>query len=158
MIQHNSLKPDMLISVNFYLSVHFNHQSITRMNYKPLWALPILIIATVGIANLYNGNYTTGNHYTADDLKSILQDTLSHNVTKEWVMIKNDATAVKVVEPILFDIYGRDHIIDERPYEVQMIGNYYIIDGTLTSESDGGTFHIVIDKRNSRIVKLTHGK
>ncbi|MCD0490121.1 YbbC/YhhH family protein [Pedobacter sp. MC2016-14] len=73
-------------------------------------------------------------------------------------MIKNDATAVKVVEPILFDIYGRDHIIDERPYEVQMIGNYYIIDGTLTSESDGGTFHIVIDKRNSRIVKLTHGK
>jgi hypothetical protein len=63
-----------------------------------------------------------------------------------------------MVEPILFSIYGKDNIITQRPYEIYPIENYWVITGTLPNGMLGGTFLIITDARDGKIIKLTHGK
>ena len=41
-------------------------------------------------------------------------------------LIKDRETAIAVVEPILFKIYGKKNIISERPYESYLIDGYGI--------------------------------
>ena len=55
-------------------------------------------------------------------------------------------------------IYGKENIESQKPYEHYLIKNYWIIAGTLKKDIVGGTFLIIIDARNSKILKITHGK
>ena len=59
---------------------------------------------------------------------------------------------------MLFSIYGKDNIIKQSPYEIYFIDNYWVIGGTLPKEYLGGTFLIIIDSRNCKIIRITHGK
>ncbi|MGY3212776.1 NTF2 fold immunity protein [Mucilaginibacter sp. HD30] len=45
--------------------------------------------------------------------------------------LKNEQAAIAVAEPILFKGYGKKQIESERPYEVYLINNYWVINGTL---------------------------
>ena len=63
-----------------------------------------------------------------------------------------------MAEPILFEIYGKSKIEDEKPYEVFLINNYWVIRGTQNRFSLGGTFSIVIDARNSKVIRVIHYK
>ncbi len=100
-----------------------------------------------------------GKSYAEEQLKLTLSDTLSQNLVNNGsLIIKDSTTAIKVSEPILFDIYGRKNIIKQRPYEVYLIGNYWVLSGTLLEGYDGGTFLMIIDARNSKIMKISHGK
>jgi hypothetical protein len=74
------------------------------------------------------------------------------------VVVKDSLTAIRVAETILFSIYSKDKIIRQQPYEIYSIDNYWIISGTLPQDSHGGTFLIIMDARDSRILKITHGK
>jgi len=67
-------------------------------------------------------------------------------------------TAISVAEPILFSIYGKDNITKQRPYEIYFIDNYWVIAGTLPKGYLGGTFLIIIDSKDSEIIRITHGK
>ncbi len=73
-------------------------------------------------------------------------------------MIKDEKQFIKIIEPILFDIYGKDRIIDERPYEVYFAKNYWIISGTLTPCVEGGVFMAIMDARNCEIIRIEHGE
>ncbi|HNI44451.1 MAG TPA: YbbC/YhhH family protein, partial [Chitinophagales bacterium] len=73
-------------------------------------------------------------------------------------IIKDSLTAINVAEPILFSIYGKDNITKQRPYEVYFKDNYWLITGTLPSGWKGGTFLIIIDSRDCKVIRISHGK
>lgn len=95
--------------------------------------------------------------------KEVLNSTLytfskQHLENVSPIILKKEATAVETAEKILFDIYGKDNIVKQRPYEVYFIDKYWIIMGTLPKGYDGGTFEIVIDARTEKALSIAHGK
>ncbi|MES2775458.1 MAG: NTF2 fold immunity protein [Bacteroidota bacterium] len=100
-----------------------------------------------------------GEGHAKKQLQLALSDTTIHNVVNPQVLIlKDKEAALNVIEPILFGIYSKGNIIKQRPYEVYMIDNYWVISGTLPKGYKGGCFLIIVDATNSKIVRLTHGK
>jgi hypothetical protein len=92
-------------------------------------------------------------------LKSSLTDTTQHNVVnRKEILIKDKTKAIEFAEQILFDIYGAKEIKNQRPYNTYNIDNYWVIGGTLAKDYVGGTFLIIIDAHDYRIVRITHGK
>ncbi|MFB9078813.1 YbbC/YhhH family protein [Flavobacterium procerum] len=93
-----------------------------------------------------------------------LKDALNESSIKQNIVdgkeltIKNKNTAIEVAEPILFEIYGESHIKDQKPYEAYLIDNYWVINGTLPIGMVGGGFLIIIDARDSKVLKVTHYK
>jgi len=66
--------------------------------------------------------------------------------------------AIKAVDPILFDGYGKENIIEQKPYKGSKIDNYWIIEGTQKDPHIGGVFHLVLDSKKGTIIYLIHGK
>ncbi len=100
-----------------------------------------------------------GREYAQQELKSALIEKSLHNVVDgKKLIIKDSLTAISIAEPLLFDIYGKSNIIKQQPYETYLIDNYWILKGTLPLEWKGGTFLMIIDARDSKIIKMTHGK
>lgn len=90
--------------------------------------------------------------------ESELKNTLIKNAVLPDKVIQDSQTAVDVAENILFNIYGKENIIQQRPYNLNFIDGYYIIEGTLPKNTLGGTFLIIINSKDGKIIKLTHGK
>ncbi len=110
--------------------------------------------------NLYSQDIRLGigKEVAEKSLKSALSKEYQHNVVdNKNLIIKDSLTAINVAEPILFNIYGKEKIEYEKPYEVYMIDNYWVIGGTLPEDAYGGSFLIIIDARNSQVLKITHG-
>lgn len=93
-------------------------------------------------------------------IKSALVDTIQLNnvVNLKVPIVKDSSLAINIAETILFDIYGKANIIKQKPYSVFHIGNYWLLEGSLPKHSVGGTFLIILDDRNARVIKITHGK
>lgn len=92
-------------------------------------------------------------------VKYTLTDTTGHNcVDHKRIIIKNEEIAINVVELILFDMYGEENILDQRPYKVSKVKDYWLIEGSLPKGYLGGTFLVIVDARNAEIIKITHGK
>jgi len=106
-----------------------------------------------------NDRILLGKSYAQQELKIALKVNQQHNVIdNKTVIIKDSLTAINVAEPILFSIFGKDRITNQRPYEIYFIDNYWVISGTLPIGYSGGVFLIIIDSRNSKILRITHGK
>ena len=90
-------------------------------------------------------------------LEKILTDTTLH-IDSNRELIKDEKTAVAIAESILFSLFGQKNIEYQRPYETYKIRNYWSIEGTLPRGAVGGTFLIIIDSRDGRIISLTHEK
>jgi hypothetical protein len=120
-----------------------------------------LLLTSLTLAfNVYGQETQTLKEKNAKEiLKIALEDTTIHNVINVHTsIIKDKTTAIEVAEPILFSTYGKKNITRQRPYETYFIDNYWIINGILPKGYRGGTFLIIIDSRDNRIVRLTHGK
>jgi hypothetical protein len=86
-------------------------------------------------------------------------DEKEHNVIdNKTILIKDNLTAIKIAEPILFKVYGKEKIISQKPYKTELNNKTWIIRGSLKEGEIGGTFLIIIDATNSKIIRLTHGK
>ena len=97
--------------------------------------------------------------YAEKELKLALTDKTIHNVIgNNNIILKDSLTAIKIIEPILFSIYGKDNITEQRPYSVYFIDNYWVINGTMKKVHPGGVFSIIIDARNCQVIRITHGK
>lgn len=102
---------------------------------------------------------TLGRKYAEQELKLALTDTTKHNViSSDNIILKDSLTATAVAEAVLFSIYGKTNITKQKPYEINHLNNFWVLNGTLPKGTLGGTFLIIIDERNSRIIKITHGK
>ena len=73
-------------------------------------------------------------------------------------LLPTKAVAIAVAEPLLFSIYGKESIIQQRPYEAYLINGFWYLAGTLPQNMVGGTFELVVEAKNGRVVELTHGK
>jgi NTF2 fold immunity protein len=94
-----------------------------------------------------------------NELERALNDTTKLEILDEKeLLIKKENTAIQVAEPLLFEIYGKSKIEAEKPYEAYLINNYWVINGTMSTFSFGGTFSIVIDARNSKVINIIHSK
>ncbi|MFL9834611.1 NTF2 fold immunity protein [Chryseobacterium terrae] len=92
--------------------------------------------------------------YAKSELKSAI---IKNEILVEKV-IPDSQTAVNVAESILFKIYGKENITKQKPYDVNFIDDYYVINGTLSRYKMGGTFLIIINSKDGKVIKLTHGK
>ena len=80
------------------------------------------------------------------------------NLLKGEILISDKQTLIEITEPILFKVYGKENIIDERPYEIYLFGDYWIMNGTMPHDMKGGTFTIAINRKTCKVIGITHGK
>ncbi|WP_018616347.1 NTF2 fold immunity protein [Segetibacter koreensis] len=74
-------------------------------------------------------------------------------------LIKTSSAAIATAEPILFNVFGKERIINEKPYEVYLIDGYWYIAGTVPKKyNKGGAFEIIFSARDGKIIRLTHYK
>ncbi|GAB6007588.1 YbbC/YhhH family protein [Dysgonomonas reticulitermitis] len=100
-----------------------------------------------------------GKEHAEKELRESLSDSLLHNVVnKDKILIDKEENAVKIAETILFPIYTEENIIRQRPYETYRINNYWVISGTLPKGYLGGVFLIILDARDGKVIRITHGK
>ncbi|WP_207429917.1 YbbC/YhhH family protein [Sabulibacter ruber] len=100
---------------------------------------------------------TLGLDFSKKELAEALKNTDKTQILVDKV-IKDKPTAINVAEAILFSIYGKENIVKQRPYESYLIDGYWLINGTLPQGWVGGTFLIIINSTNGKVIKLTHGK
>jgi hypothetical protein len=106
-----------------------------------------------------NNRLVLGEKYAKEELDAVLAKKPGHNVVdNKELIVKGSKTAIKIAEAILFDIYGKENIERQKPYEEYLIKNYWVISGTLPKRSKGGTFLIIINAKNAQVLKITHGK
>ncbi len=76
-------------------------------------------------------------------------------------VLANEEAAVKVAESILVGVYG-EKVLQQKPFRAKLDGEFWIIEGTLHclkgSICKGGVATIELNKRDSQVRKVTHGK
>ena len=72
--------------------------------------------------------------------------------------ISTEYDAIEFAEPVLFRIFGEDDIKDEKPYMIDLVDGFWIMDGSLPAETHGGVFHIIFSAKNGREIQLYHDK
>ncbi len=74
-------------------------------------------------------------------------------------IVPNTKVAIALSEIILSQIYGKDNIIRQRPYDISLINNQvWAISGKRNYNEEGGVFYIAINKRDGRILCVRHEK
>lgn len=118
-----------------------------------------LLIFIISCSQSKSERIILGEKYAKSELEKTLNPKNEHNVIdNKSLIITNKETAVKIAETILFEIYGKKNIENQKPYEIYKFENFYVILGTIPKNSVGGTFIIIIDGTNSKILKISHGK
>lgn len=126
------------------------------MNFKIAF-IGLLFISLTSCGQTKSDRTQFGVEYAKSELKDALYNKKEKQIFVDTV-IKDKETATIVAEAILFKIYGKDKITKQRPYEINQINNYWVLNGTLPKNMLGGTFLIIINSTNGQIVKLSHGK
>ncbi|RAR49698.1 YbbC/YhhH family protein [Flavobacterium lacus] len=92
------------------------------------------------------------------EIALIEQENPELNIGTELIL-KDSTAAVEVAEVILFNIYGKKNIIKQRPYTILPVQDkYWVMEGSLPKNTKGGVFFIILDARNSKVLKVKHGK
>lgn len=81
-----------------------------------------------------------------------------HSVQPASGFVPDEITAIRVAEAILIPIYGQAKVESERPFTARISGSVWKVTGHLPSGVDGGVAEAWIDKRDGRILRVTHGK
>jgi len=103
------------------------------------------------------GRHFLGKEIARKELTKFINNP-NANLLKGTVLIKNKEMLISIVEPILFEIYGKENIISQRPYEVYLFDDYWFVMGTLPTDLEGGTFTIAINRMTCGIIGISHGK
>ncbi len=69
-------------------------------------------------------------------------------------VVTNEETAIKIAEVIWLSIYG-DQIYKQKPFKAISHDSVWVVDGTV-HEQYGGAPHIVIRKKDGKIMDVTH--
>ncbi len=128
-------------------------------NLKTIYLFTLLTFTLTDCGQTKRDRTSLGKSYVEKELQLALTDDSQHNVIDhKTAIIKDSLTAINIAEPILFSVYGKDNIVKQRPYETYFIDKYWCLTGTLPSNREGGTFLIILDSRDSRIISITHDK
>lgn len=135
-----------------------------KPNYKLYILGLVLIIGLTMTVNYYKTPRQVGlpAEFAEERVKEVLMDTSRRSWAKAnqtRALITTKEAAIKIAEPILFEIYGKEKILSERPYGVHKIRNYWFISGSLPRLYDvGGGFEIILDSRSAKVMSITHYK
>ena len=120
----------------------------------------ILIIGLLISTNIQAQEYEKN----ANDLKhakQLLQYALknkSDRIDMKFKLIPKKENAINYAEIILFELYGKENIESEKPYQIHLIKDYWIMTGSLPKGMKGGVFELVFDSWNGKVLILEHGK
>lgn len=87
-----------------------------------------------------------------------VQHVVRTKAATQTILLPDQATAIAVVEPILFRLYGKENIIRQRPYEAYLVDGFWYIGGTLPQGWHGGIFEVVLNAATGQVLDVTHGK
>jgi hypothetical protein len=73
-------------------------------------------------------------------------------------LVSRAEIAFQIAEPILNDIYGKEHIEKEKPFSINLENDIWIIEGHLEKGLVGGVAYMEIRKSNGEVLKVCHGK
>lgn len=97
--------------------------------------------------------------HAENELNIALSKQSQHNIINNGEnIVKDSATAINIAEIVLFNIFGKENIEKQKPYEIDFIRNYWIIEGSLPQGFKGGTFIIILNAKDAKIIKISHGK
>jgi len=83
----------------------------------------------------------------------------SQKVGNSGCIIDNKVLFEKIAEEILINRYGKDQILNQKPYVIEYKNDsVWTMKGTLSKHKDGGTFYIEINCKNSEILRIGHTK
>ncbi|MFK8268284.1 NTF2 fold immunity protein [Capnocytophaga cynodegmi] len=101
-----------------------------------------------------------GKEYAESILKEVLTEKKTHNLLSrdEFQIISDEKILLEVIEPILFKHYPKSVIEDQKPYEIYDFEQYFVVNGTLPMGIRGGTFEIIVRKKDAKILKLSHSR
>jgi hypothetical protein len=99
----------------------------------------------------------SGSEFAKFQLEGFLKDS-TMNLFRGKILIKSKEELISLAEPLLFKIYGKENIVSERPYEIYLFGDNWIMMGTLPAGWHGGTFSIAINRKTCEVLGITHGK
>ena len=140
-----------------HFKVRGNDQHTNKMK-KVIHSLALLVLLFLffSCGQNFNDRTVLGEQNARQAIKTALAD----KDTKPFydTLIKDKQTAIAVAEPILFKIYGKKNITDQKPYECYLIDDYWYISGTLPKDWNGGVFEIIINSKDGKIINLIHGK
>lgn len=78
---------------------------------------------------------------------------------KTLIPIKDSVSAIIAMERILFPVFGKESIQSQKPYNVYFVKGYWVVFGSKRRKDEaGGVFSIILDKKNSSILKISYGK
>ena len=122
----------------------------------------IIILTLLFSSSIIIGQETERGKLTKKQAKEIVLEALSdstlHNIIGVTSILTKEKKVVEFAEIILWDIYGKKNIEKQKPYNVFKIDKYWLLGGTLQKGMKGGTFMIIIDSYDCKIIRLTHGK
>lgn len=74
-------------------------------------------------------------------------------------VISSPDVAAHVAEKILIPIYDSVNIVSQRPYQIRLLNDHiWSVQGQKSSDYEGGTFSILINKDDGRVIYISHGK
>jgi hypothetical protein len=75
-------------------------------------------------------------------------------------LIPDEVTATRVAEAVWTPFYGEKLVQAEKPFRATLVGDRWTVKGTLPTAGNmaGGTLLLELDKRDGRILRMTHGQ
>jgi hypothetical protein len=132
------------------------------MKILPVYSLGLLLVVLFACEDKGRKKHhvTRYRELSTAEVKQFVRRRAQAGLNKPYkgVVISDEATAIAVAEPILFNAYGKEHIVGERPYNVYHVDTYWYLSGTLTDGSIGGVFELILDAHNSEVILLEHGE
>jgi len=77
---------------------------------------------------------------------------------KGWKLNLSQKESQKIAQIILYSIYGKKEIINEKPFNSYKIGELFVLWGNLPKNFKGGVFEIIIHRQNSQVLYINHEK
>lgn len=135
-------------------------QTTNKMTHKIFGLLLFLVLLIAGCQRKRLYDKTEGETYARKRIQEVLADTIYAHDRGQQILVNNGELAIKIVEPILFDKYGEEMILDEKPYQAFKVDNYWLVRGSTPDDPnfEGGAFEIIIDSRDARVVRVIHYK
>jgi NTF2 fold immunity protein len=91
-----------------------------------------------------------------------VQAEAKHSYTPANGLVPDSATAVRIAEAVLVPIYSESVVAKERPFRATLVGEVWIVEGTLpcdgTGDCVGGVAVVEISKKDGRVLRVSHGK
>jgi len=71
--------------------------------------------------------------------------------------VPDKSTAIKIATAVWFPIYG-ERIYKKKPYKIKLLKGIWIVEGSMSKDVEGGVPYIEIQKKDGKILKVSHGK